>query len=218
MSAIGRTAARRRSRISLSCVAGTTARCTRKVIRSIDSPTGHCNFRRPDGRLLPEVPTPSAVPADPVQALRARHDAQGLRLHARTTCPGWLGERLDVVWAIDVLHPLATRRAGSVLSPAERGSPAPSPSAAVVPATEPPPISSRRHGAQGEALTAKAAEAFRIAESVDKPAASAPAPVPGISRRRRSDISVHNGRTLSSDLLLARGFAHPGERWRPFSG
>jgi hypothetical protein len=28
-----------------------------------------------------------------------------------TTCPGWLGERLDVGWAIDVLHPLATREA-----------------------------------------------------------------------------------------------------------
>jgi len=49
------------------------------------------------------------VPADPVQALRAQHDAQGLRLHARTTWPSWLGERLDVVYAIDVLHPLATR-------------------------------------------------------------------------------------------------------------
>src|SRR5437867_3420339 len=70
---------------------------------------GAFQFRRPDGRLLPEVPPPGAVPADPVQALRARHDAQGLRLHARTACPGWLGERLDVGWAIDVLHPLAAR-------------------------------------------------------------------------------------------------------------
>jgi len=25
--------------------------------------------------------------------------------------PGWLGERLDVGWAIDVLHPLANPRA-----------------------------------------------------------------------------------------------------------
>jgi hypothetical protein len=72
-------------------------------------PDGALCFRRPDGRLLPEVPPPAAVPADPVQALRARHDAQGLRLHARTACPSWLGERLDVGWAIDVLHPLANR-------------------------------------------------------------------------------------------------------------
>ncbi len=71
-------------------------------------PDGALRFRRPDGRPLPEVPPPAAVPADPVRALRARHDAQGLRLHARTACPGWLGERLDLGWAIDVLHPLAT--------------------------------------------------------------------------------------------------------------
>jgi 5-methylcytosine-specific restriction endonuclease McrA len=76
-------------------------------------PDGALRFRRPDGRPLPEVPPPSAVPADPVQALRAGHDAQGLHLHARTTRPGWLGERLDVGWAIDVLHPLAQRGGNS---------------------------------------------------------------------------------------------------------
>src|SRR5712664_2653309 len=70
-------------------------------------PDGELRFHRPDGRLLPPVPPPAAIPADPVQALRARHDAQGLRLHARTASPGWLGERLDVGWAIDVMHPLA---------------------------------------------------------------------------------------------------------------
>src|SRR5207249_557577 len=70
-------------------------------------PDGTLRFRRPDGRLLPDVPPPVALPADPVQALRARHDTQGLRLHARTACPLWLGERLDLGWAIDVLHPLA---------------------------------------------------------------------------------------------------------------
>jgi 5-methylcytosine-specific restriction endonuclease McrA len=70
---------------------------------------GALQFRRPDGRPLPDVPPPAAVPADPVGALRARHEAQGMRLHPRTGCAGWLGERLDVGWAIDVLHPLATR-------------------------------------------------------------------------------------------------------------
>jgi len=70
-------------------------------------PDGELQFRRPDGQLLPEVPPPASIPADSVQALRARHEAQGLRLHARTATPGWLGEPLDVGWAIDVLHPLA---------------------------------------------------------------------------------------------------------------
>src|SRR5438093_4108544 len=57
--------------------------------------------------LYQPVPPPATVPVDPVEVLRARHDAQGLRVHARTSMPGWLGERLDVGWAIDVLHPLA---------------------------------------------------------------------------------------------------------------
>jgi len=70
-------------------------------------PDGALRFRRPDGRPLPEVPSPAAVPADPVAALRVCHDAQGLRLTARTACPGWLGERLNIGWAIDVLHPRA---------------------------------------------------------------------------------------------------------------
>ena len=70
-------------------------------------PNGELRFRRPDGRPLPEVPPPREVRGDPVKILRAQHDAEGLVLHARTTTPGWLGERLNVGWAIDVLHPLA---------------------------------------------------------------------------------------------------------------
>ena len=74
-------------------------------------PDGTLRFRRPDGRPLPEVPAPAAVPKDPVEALRARHESENLRLTARTTCPHWLGEPLDLGWAIDVLHPLAQRPA-----------------------------------------------------------------------------------------------------------
>src|SRR6184192_4110111 len=61
-------------------------------------PDGELRFRRPDGRLLPEVPPPAAIPADPVAVLRARHEAQGLSIDARTTIPGWLGEPLNVGW------------------------------------------------------------------------------------------------------------------------
>ena len=75
-----------------------------QVERQLD---GELRFRRPDGRPLPDVPPPPAIPDDPVQALRARNEAAGLHPHARTTCPGWLGKRLDVGWAIDVLHPRA---------------------------------------------------------------------------------------------------------------
>src|SRR5437899_1407159 len=48
------------------------------------APDGELWFHRPDGRLLPEVPSPPEVLGDPVTALRARHDAKGLVLHART--------------------------------------------------------------------------------------------------------------------------------------
>ncbi len=40
--------------------------------------------------------------------LRALNEAEGIRIDAETSKPGWLGERLDVGYAIDVLHPLAT--------------------------------------------------------------------------------------------------------------
>jgi 5-methylcytosine-specific restriction endonuclease McrA len=69
-------------------------------------PDGELRFRRPDGRLLPEVPLPPEMPLDPVKTLIAQNDAEGLHLHARTAMPGWMGEHLDVGWAIDVLHPL----------------------------------------------------------------------------------------------------------------
>ena len=68
---------------------------------------GELQFRRPNGELLPDVPWPSEVPTDPVAVLRARNEAEGLTLHARTALPLWLGERLNVGYAIDVRHPLA---------------------------------------------------------------------------------------------------------------
>ena len=55
---------------------------------------GELRFRRPNGRVLPEVPTPPEVRGDAVEVLRARHDAEGLVLHARTasragSASGW---------------------------------------------------------------------------------------------------------------------------------
>jgi hypothetical protein len=52
-------------------------------------PAGELRFRRPNGVVVPET------------------EEAGLQLNARTAMPGWLGERLDVAYAIDVLHPLA---------------------------------------------------------------------------------------------------------------
>jgi hypothetical protein len=72
-------------------------------------PDGELRFWRPDGRLLPDVLPTAAVPADPVHALRARHEAQGLPIHPRTSIPSWQGERLNLAYAIDVLHALALK-------------------------------------------------------------------------------------------------------------
>ena len=70
-------------------------------------PDGELQFRRPNGWVLPEVPPPPKVPDQPVALLRAMNAAEGLELHAHTATPSWFGERLDVGYAIDVLHPLA---------------------------------------------------------------------------------------------------------------
>jgi 5-methylcytosine-specific restriction endonuclease McrA len=42
---------------------------------------GELRFRSPNGRVLPEVPTPPEVLGDAVQVLRAQHDAEGLCTH-----------------------------------------------------------------------------------------------------------------------------------------
>ena len=68
---------------------------------------GELEFRCPDGRLLPEFLLPPKLPHDPVNVLRARNEADGLRLHAQALTPSWLGEPLNVGYAIAVMHPLA---------------------------------------------------------------------------------------------------------------
>jgi hypothetical protein len=68
---------------------------------------GELVFRRPNGWVIPSVPAPVGGLDDPEQVIRAMNEATGLALHPRTAMPGWLGERLDVRYAIDVLHPRA---------------------------------------------------------------------------------------------------------------
>jgi hypothetical protein len=57
------------------------------------------------------------VPRDPAPALVARNRAQGLAIDAWTALPSWCGERLDLGWAIDVLHPAANPAAYGLPSP-----------------------------------------------------------------------------------------------------
>jgi hypothetical protein len=73
-------------------------------------PDGALRFRRPTGVPLPDVPEPPSVPDDPSAALRGQNATQGLDLTPRSLKPTWYGERLDLGWAIDVLHPRARRK------------------------------------------------------------------------------------------------------------
>jgi len=70
---------------------------------------GELQFRRPNGWVLPDVPPAPDVSDQPVELLRALNEAEGLVLDAHTATPSWQGEWLDVVYAIDVLHPLAVK-------------------------------------------------------------------------------------------------------------
>ncbi len=82
-----------------------------QVIRQTD---GGLEFRRPDGRVLPEVPPALLLLDDPLETLCAANIEYGFPIDAQTGRPEWTGERLDVGWALDVLHPLAT---GEVVRP-----------------------------------------------------------------------------------------------------
>ena len=78
-------------------------------------PDGELQFRRPNGWVIPAVPPSPQLPGDPVAAIRARNEGNGLALYAHTAMPLWLGKRLDVGYAIDALHPrAATLPSGSV--------------------------------------------------------------------------------------------------------
>src|SRR5207248_3205654 len=71
-------------------------------------PDGELCFRRPDGSVIAHLPTPPPMPSDPAAVLRARNAADGIHIDAHTSKPGWLGDWLDLGYAIDVLHPAAT--------------------------------------------------------------------------------------------------------------
>jgi len=48
-----------------------------------------------------------AVTANPTETLQAQNDGAGVQINACTAMPAWQGERLDVGYAISVLHPRA---------------------------------------------------------------------------------------------------------------
>ena len=69
------------------------------------SPPGRAPI--PMAEVVESPPLPPIAP-DPIAVLRERNAADGIQIDAQTSKPGWLGERLDLGYAIDVLHPAAT--------------------------------------------------------------------------------------------------------------
>ena len=70
-------------------------------------PDGALQFRQPQGWVIPEVPEPPEVAADGGDALRSETAAAGVHVDANTLRPDWDGTRLNLGWAIDVMHPRA---------------------------------------------------------------------------------------------------------------
>ena len=70
----------------------------------LDHRTGRPQFRRPDGRRLPAVPPAPTLGSDPVADLEREHRSRGVEPVAHTTTPLWLGEPLDLGFAIDRLR------------------------------------------------------------------------------------------------------------------
>ena len=68
---------------------------------------GELRFRRPNGEEFPEVPALPAVSADAGEALATVNAATGVHVDGATLTPAWFGERLNVGYAISVMHPRA---------------------------------------------------------------------------------------------------------------
>ena len=66
-------------------------------------PDGTAHFCRPDGRPLPVAPAAPRWGGPPLAPTLARLNAAGITIGPKTGRPYWHGERLDEVWAIDVL-------------------------------------------------------------------------------------------------------------------
>ena len=67
------------------------------------SATGEVEFAWPDGRPLLDVPRAPRWNGPPLAPTDARLDAAGIVIGPATATPDWHGERLDLVYAIDVL-------------------------------------------------------------------------------------------------------------------
>jgi hypothetical protein len=70
------------------------------------APDGKIAFVRPDGRPLPDVPSLPQLQEDCVRRLIATNHELGVKIDPWTATPPWLGERLDLDYAIRGLRAL----------------------------------------------------------------------------------------------------------------
>jgi hypothetical protein len=68
------------------------------------SDDGAFRFYRPDGRPFPYVPTSPDLPGEAAERLESAHRELGLEISATTAMSGWMGERLDLHYAILTLR------------------------------------------------------------------------------------------------------------------
>jgi Domain of unknown function (DUF222)/HNH endonuclease len=69
--------------------------------------SGELQFRSPHGWVLAYVSPPSRMPDGAEAKVRAWNTSSGITIHPHTATPKWNGERLNLGWAIDALHPRA---------------------------------------------------------------------------------------------------------------
>ncbi|MGH7552330.1 MAG: HNH endonuclease [Longimicrobiales bacterium] len=72
--------------------------------RIVVSEDGELRFHRPDGRALDAAPLAPRLPEDPPANLASAHCALGLEIDESTAMSGWMGERLDLDYAVLTLR------------------------------------------------------------------------------------------------------------------
>ena len=75
---------------------------------------GEVRLFSPDGRSLPDVPPAPTWAGTALASTDAHLATAGLEIDPHTATPDWYGERLDLNWAITVLHPATADPPGRV--------------------------------------------------------------------------------------------------------
>lgn len=70
-------------------------------------PDGELEFRDRNGWVLPQVPASPKLTGNSEEVLRGANDAAGVKVDSTTLKSDWDGTRLNLGWAIDVMHPRA---------------------------------------------------------------------------------------------------------------